>query len=122
MKSVGEVMSIGRTFEEAIQKAIRSVDFHNIGFSDTFNALMSVDDELQTPSDQRMFAIANAMHSGYSVDQIWEMTRIDKWFLLKLKGLSDFGKFMSTFSAPDVPTYLIRAAKQLGFSDRQLAK
>jgi carbamoyl-phosphate synthase/aspartate carbamoyltransferase len=122
MKSVGEVMSIGRTFEEAIQKAIRSVDFHNIGFSDTFNALMSVDDELQTPSDQRMFAIANAMHSGYSVDQIWEMTRIDKWFLQKLKGLSDFGKFMSTFNAADVPPHLIRQAKQLGFSDRQLAK
>src|SRR5436305_2014773 len=122
MKSVGEVMSIGRTFEEAIQKAIRSVDFHNIGFSDTFNALMSVDDELQTPSDQRLFAIANAMHSGYSVYQIWDMTRIDKWVLLKLKGISDFGKFMSTFSAPDVPPHLIRAAKQLGFSDRQLAK
>src|SRR5271168_4268658 len=122
MKSVGEVMAIGRTFEEAIQKAIRSVDFHNIGFSDTFNALMSVDDELQTPSDQRMFAIANAMHSGYSVDQIWEMTRIDKWFLRKLKGLSDFGKLMSNFSATDVPSHLIREAKQLGFSDRQLAK
>src|SRR5277367_928933 len=122
MKSVGEVMAIGRTFEEAIQKAIRSVDFHNIGFSDTFNALMSVDDELQTPSDQRMFAIANAMHSGYSVDQIWEMTRIDKWFLRKLKGLSDFGKLMSNFNATDVPSHLIREAKQLGFSDRQLAK
>lgn len=122
MKSVGEVMAIGRTFEEAIQKAIRSVDFHNLGFSETFDALMSIDSELQTPSDQRMFAIANAMHAGYSVDQIWELTQIDKWFLRKLKGLSDFGKIMATYTATNVPFPLIRQAKQLGFSDRQLAK
>lgn len=122
MKSVGEVMAIGRTFEEAIQKAIRSVDFHNLGFSDISNPLMSVDDELQTPSDQRMFAIANAMHAGYSVDKIWEMTKIDKWFLSRLKGLSDFGKLMSTYTATSVPRELILEAKQLGFSDRQLAR
>lgn len=122
MKSVGEVMAIGRTFEEAIQKAIRSVDFHNLGFTDTFNALMSIDSELQTPSDQRMFAIANAMHAGYTVDQIWELTQIDKWFLRKLKGLSDFGKTMTDYTATTVPSHLIRQAKQLGFSDRQLAK
>ena len=122
MKSVGEVMAIGRTFEEAIQKAIRGVDFHNLGFSDIANPLMSVDDELQTPSDQRMFAIANAMHAGYSVDKIWEMTKIDKWFLSRLKGLSDFAKHMSNHSATTVPPALIRQAKQLGFSDRQLAR
>jgi carbamoyl-phosphate synthase / aspartate carbamoyltransferase len=122
MKSVGEVMAIGRTFEEAIQKAIRSVDFHNLGFSDTFDALMSIDSELQTPSDQRMFAIANAMHAGYTVDQIWELTQIDKWFLRKLKGLSDFGKIMTNYTAATISPHLIRQAKQLGFSDRQLAK
>ncbi|KAL8750230.1 MAG: hypothetical protein Q9184_006497, partial [Pyrenodesmia sp. 2 TL-2023] len=121
MKSVGEVMSIGRTFEEAIQKAIRSIDFHNLGFNET-SALMSIDNELQTPSDQRLFAIANAMHSGYSVEKIWELTQIDKWFLHRLKGLSDFEKFMTTFSANTVPSTLIRQAKRLGFSDRQLAK
>jgi carbamoyl-phosphate synthase / aspartate carbamoyltransferase len=122
MKSVGEVMAIGRTFEEAIQKAIRSVDFHNLGFSETYNALMSIDSELQTPSDQRMFAIANAMHAGYTVDQIWELTQIDKWFLRKLKGLSDFGKTMTKYNASTIPPHLIRQAKQLGFSDRQLAR
>ncbi|KAL9619977.1 MAG: hypothetical protein Q9160_005446 [Pyrenula sp. 1 TL-2023] len=122
MKSVGEVMAIGRTFEEAIQKAIRSVDFHNLGFSETYNALMSIDSELQTPSDQRMFAIANAMHAGYSVDQIWKLTQIDKWFLRKLKGLSDFGKLMTEYNATTIPHHLVRQAKQLGFSDRQLAK
>jgi carbamoyl-phosphate synthase/aspartate carbamoyltransferase len=121
MKSVGEVMSIGRTFEEAIQKAIRAIDFHNLGFNET-PALMSIDDELQTPSDQRLFAIANAMHSGYSVDKIWEMTKIDKWFLNKLKGLNDFGKRMSELTAATITPNLLRQAKQLGFCDRQLAK
>ncbi|KAI0999263.1 hypothetical protein K3495_g8933 [Podosphaera aphanis] len=121
MKSVGEVMSIGRTFEEAIQKAIRAIDFHNLGFNET-PALMSIDDELQTPSDQRLFAIANAMHSGYSVNKIWEMTKIDKWFLNKLKGLSDFGKMMSNYSATTISKSLLRQAKQLGFCDKQLAK
>jgi carbamoyl-phosphate synthase / aspartate carbamoyltransferase len=121
MKSVGEVMSIGRTFEEAIQKAIRAIDFHNLGFNDT-KALMSIDDELQTPSDQRLFAIANAMHSGYSVDKIWEMTKIDKWFLSRLKGLNDFGKMMTGYTASTITTDLLHQAKQLGFCDRQLAK
>ena len=126
MKSVGEVMSIGRTFEEAIQKAIRAIDFHNMGFNDTSlnetEALMSIDDELQTPSDQRLFAIANAMANGYSVNKIWEMTKIDKWFLTKLKGLSDFGKGMTKYDAGSIPVHLFRQAKQLGFCDKQLAK
>lgn len=123
MKSVGEVMSIGRTFEEAIQKAIRAIDFHNLGFGET-KALMSIDDELQTPSDQRLFAIANAMSAGYSVDKIWEMTKIDKWFLHKLKGLSDFAADMRRFTTHDIAAKpdLLRTAKKLGFSDRQLAK
>lgn len=121
MKSVGEVMSIGRNFEEAIQKAIRSIDFHNLGFGET-KALMAIDDELQTPSDQRLFAIANAMHEGYTVDKIWELTKIDKWFLRKLKGLSDFGKEMSQLNASNVTPDMILQAKRLGFSDRQLAK
>lgn len=121
MKSVGEVMAIGRTFEEAIQKAIRSVDFSNLGFNET-NALMSIKGELQTPSDQRLFAIANAMAAGYSVDDIWQLTNIDKWFLSRLKSLSDFGKLMMTLNASTVTAPLIRRAKQLGFSDRQLAK
>lgn len=123
MKSVGEVMSIGRTFEEAIQKAIRAIDYQNLGFNET-KALMSIDDELQTPSDQRLFAIANAMATGYTVDKIWEMTKIDKWFLHKLKGLSDFSKAMTEYSTGDIAKRpeLLLEAKRLGFSDRQLAK
>ena len=122
MKSVGEVMSIGRTFEEAIQKAIRAVGFQNRGFEATA-ALMSIDNELQTPSDQRLFAIANAMQSGYSVEKIWEMTHIDKWFLKKLQGLISFGKHMTSFDSSTIRKFpdLIRQAKKLGFSDDQLA-
>ncbi|KAJ4301811.1 Carbamoyl-phosphate synthase [Kalmusia sp. IMI 367209] len=121
MKSVGEVMSIGRTFEEAIQKAIRSIDPNNLGFNETA-ALMGIDQELQTPSDQRLFAIANAMKSGYSVDKIWEMTNIDKWFLSRLKDLSNFEKLMSGYNTASITKPLIRRAKELGYSDRQLAK
>jgi carbamoyl-phosphate synthase/aspartate carbamoyltransferase len=121
MKSVGEVMSIGRTFEEAIQKAIREIDPHNLGFNETA-ALMKIDQELQTPSDQRLFAIANAMKSGYTVDKIWEMTKIDKWFLSRLKDLSNFEKSMSSYNTASITLPLMKRAKELGYSDRQLAK
>ncbi|KAK6512073.1 hypothetical protein TWF481_000970 [Arthrobotrys musiformis] len=120
MKSVGEVMSIGRTFEEAIQKAIRAIDYHNLGFNET-QALMSIDQELQFPSDQRLFAIANAMHAGYEVHKIWEMTKIDKWFLNRLMGLIQTGNILKKFTPATVPNGLFRMAKQLGFCDRQLA-
>ncbi|KAH9882058.1 hypothetical protein J1614_001230 [Plenodomus biglobosus] len=122
MKSVGEVMSIGRTFEEAIQKAIREIDPSNLGFNETAAALMEIDQELQTPSDQRLFAIANAMKSGYSVDKIWELTKIDKWFLSRLKALSDFEKSMSSYDTNSITMPLLKQAKALGYSDRQLAK
>ncbi|UPX19106.1 Carbamoyl-phosphate synthase [Ascochyta rabiei] len=121
MKSVGEVMSIGRTFEEAIQKAIREIDPSNMGFNETA-ALMEIDQELQTPSDQRLFAIANAMKSGYTVDKIWELTNIDKWFLSRLKSLSNFEISMSNYNTSSITLPLLKKAKALGFSDRQLAK
>ncbi|PRT56514.1 Protein URA2 [Wickerhamiella sorbophila] len=123
MKSVGEVMSIGRTFEEAIQKAIRSTDYHNLGFSET-EALMSIDidTELQTPSDQRLFAIANAFQKGYTVDQVWQLTRIDKWFLNKLHYLIEYARQLTTFAGASIPEQRMREAKQLGFDDRQIAK
>ncbi|ODV62991.1 bifunctional carbamoylphosphate synthetase/aspartate transcarbamylase [Ascoidea rubescens DSM 1968] len=124
MKSVGEVMSIGRNFEEAIQKAIRSTDYHNIGFNET-QALMSIDidTELQTPSDQRLFAVANALSNGYTVDKIWSLTKIDKWFLNKLNYLIKFGeKILSYRTKENLPKHIFREAKQLGFEDRQIAK
>ncbi|ODV81239.1 carbamoyl-phosphate synth [Suhomyces tanzawaensis NRRL Y-17324] len=124
MKSVGEVMSIGRTFEEAIQKAIRSTDYQNLGFNKT-SALMSIDidSELQTPSDQRLFAIANALSDGYSVEKVWKLTNIDKWFLNKLDGLIKFGNKIASFGTKEnIPVNILKQAKQLGFEDRQIAK
>ncbi|KAF9298195.1 hypothetical protein BGZ74_009492 [Mortierella antarctica] len=120
MKSVGEVMSIGRTFEETIQKAIRAIDPSLVGFAPK-ESYPVIDDELMNPSDQRVFAIANAMNQGYSVDRIWELTKIDKWFLNKLQNIIHLDKTLAKFSANSVPISLLRSAKQLGFSDRQIA-
>ncbi|OZJ02541.1 Protein pyrABCN [Bifiguratus adelaidae] len=122
MKSVGEVMAIGRTFEETIQKAIRAIDYHLPGFSkNDMVAVEDIDYELKNPSDKRLFAIANAFHLGYTVDQIWKMTCIDKWFLNKLRNIHVLEKSLTQYSAADIPGYVVRAAKQLGFSDRQVA-
>ncbi|TPX42235.1 hypothetical protein SeMB42_g02766 [Synchytrium endobioticum] len=121
MKSVGEVMSIGRTFEETIQKAIRAVDYHFIGFSQN-DYVQAIDDELRNPSDQRVFAIANALHLGYSVDKIHEMTSIDRWFLNKLKCIVEIDKKLSNYTPQTLPRNLLAHAKQMGFSDRQVAK
>ncbi|RUP46402.1 hypothetical protein BC936DRAFT_146999 [Jimgerdemannia flammicorona] len=117
MKSVGEVMAIGRTFEETIQKAIRAIDYHLNNYVDNDN----IDEELKNPSDQRLFAIANAFHCGYSVDKIWELTKIDKWFLNRLKNIITAELALRKFNASNVPDHLVRSSKQLGFSDRQIA-
>ncbi|CED83139.1 carbamoyl-phosphate synth [Phaffia rhodozyma] len=121
MKSVGEVMSIGRTFEETIQKAIRAIDDSFPGFS-TNDYVDDIDSEIRTPSDKRLFAIATAFSRGYSVDKIHQMSNIDKWFLTRLERLSKMEKLASTYSPSSVPSGLIRQCKQLGFSDRQVAK
>ncbi|KAI9318188.1 hypothetical protein BX666DRAFT_2026596 [Dichotomocladium elegans] len=124
MKSVGEVMAIGRTFEETMQEAIRAVDYNFTGFcpnqSDTIDN-DHLDDELRNPSDQRLFAIANAMACGYSVDRIWELTKIDKWFLNRLMGINNLSKRLEGFTNATIPGNLLRSAKQLGFSDREIA-
>src|ERR1700721_1367882 len=83
---------------------------------------MSIDAELQTPSDQRPFAVANVLHSGYTVERIWELTQIDKWFLNKLYGLINLSKTISSYTVPTIPVDLLQLSKQYGFSDRQLAK
>ncbi|KAI8903733.1 hypothetical protein EDD86DRAFT_214113 [Gorgonomyces haynaldii] len=121
MKSVGEVMAIGRNFEETFQKAIRAVEYSFIGFhcDDEFE---NVDEELRSPTDQRVFAIRKALDMGYSVDKIWEMTRIDKWFLTRLKRIADLDKELKQFNPSNIPRNYIQYAKQIGFSDRQIAK
>ncbi|KAH9275843.1 carbamoyl-phosphate synthase, large subunit [Batrachochytrium salamandrivorans] len=121
MKSVGEVMAIGRNFEETIQKAIRAVDGSFSGFAEN-DFGEDIDEELKNPSDQRLFAIANALHKGYTVDRIWELTRIDKWFLNKLKSIVDMDKALCAFTPNTITDPYLRCAKQIGFSDRQIAK
>lgn len=123
MKSVGEVMSIGRTFEEAIQKAIRSTDYQNLGFTPNESLNINIDAELQSPSDERLYAIANAMGQGYDVEKIHKMTHIDRWFLNKLHNLIKFGEHIESFGTKEnLPYRVFKEAKQLGFEDRQIAK
>ncbi|RKP02327.1 hypothetical protein CXG81DRAFT_10883 [Caulochytrium protostelioides] len=128
MKSVGEVMAVGRSFEETIQEAIRAVDGAFLGFAETDTAISTadLDEELENPSDQRLFAIANALHRGYTVDRIWEMTRIDKWFLHKLAGIVAYDRQLRTLAKEPLDIALtaakLRHAKQLGFSDRHIAQ
>ncbi|RDA93145.1 hypothetical protein CP533_4094 [Ophiocordyceps camponoti-saundersi (nom. inval.)] len=121
MKSVGEVMAIGRTFEESFQKAIRQVDPRFVGFQgDKFEDL---DRELQNPSDRRWLAVGQAMlHENYSVDRVHELTKIDKWFLYKLQNIVDCTRELEDAGNLQALTKSqILKAKKMGFSDRQIA-
>ncbi|KAL1942304.1 hypothetical protein VTO73DRAFT_6368 [Trametes versicolor] len=120
MKSVGEVMSIGRSFQETIQKAIRAIDDQFSGFSKN-DYVEDIDEELMNPTDKRIFAINTAFHRGYSVDKIWQMTNIDKWFLTKLESIFKMEQRLSDINIASIDTELLRQAKQLGFSDREIA-
>ncbi len=124
MKSVGEVMSIGRTFEEAIQKGLRMIGQGMHGFIGNRN--LSFDDiekELSEPTDMRIFVIADALEKDYSIDQIQKLTRIDKWFLYKLKNIIDLKNEISQYkSLEEVPDEKLLEAKIQGFSDFQLAR
>ncbi|KAG8915871.1 hypothetical protein FRC00_010192 [Tulasnella sp. 408] len=120
MKSVGEVMAIGRTFEETIQKAIRAIDDRFTGFGES-EMVDDIDYELLNPTDMRLFAIAAAFKKGYSVDKIWQMTNIDKWFLTRLYKIHTLESAISYVQAiTSIHPSLLRRAKQMGFSDRHL--
>ena len=122
MKSVGEVMAIGRTFEESIQKAIRQVDPKYVGFQgDKFEDL---DDVLRNPTDRRWLAIGQAMlHENYSIDRVHELTKIDKWFLFKLQNIVDVHHELEEVgSLFGLKKELVMKAKKMGFSDRQIAQ
>ncbi len=123
MKSVGEIMAIGRNFEEAIQKGLRMVGQGMHGFVGNQPFSKDVKKELEEPTDQRIFAIAQAMQEGATVDEIHEMTRIDKWFLEKLKNISDHAELLEKHSALDkLPEDALLDAKKMGFSDFQVAR
>lgn len=124
MKSVGEVMSIGRNFEEAIQKGIRMIGQGMHGFVENRNIKFDdLDKSLSEPTDNRLFAISQAFSEGYSVERIWELTRIDKWFLYRLKGIYDISKQLHGCKRLEaLPEELLRKAKRFGFSDFQIAR
>ncbi|XP_030626460.1 multifunctional protein CAD isoform X2 [Chanos chanos] len=121
MKSVGEVMAIGRSFEEAFQKALRMVDENCVGFDHTIKPVS--DEELKTPTDKRIFVLAAALRAGYTVDQLYKLTKIDRWFLHKMKNIADHEKLLETYNQDEstMPPEVMRKAKQLGFSDKQIA-
>jgi carbamoyl-phosphate synthase large subunit len=124
MKSVGEVMSIGRTFEEAIQKGLRMIGQGMHGF--VGNRELEFDDvdrELSEPTDMRIFVIEKAFDKGYSVDKIHDLTKIDKWFLYKLKNIFELKNRLTNYdSLEDLPDDILLEAKQIGFSDFQVAR
>jgi len=125
MKSVGEIMAIGRSFEEAIQKGIRMVGAGMHGFVGNRGEMeiIDIDGELNFPTDRRIFAIAEAMHVGYSVDKIWEITRIDKWFLQKLHNIYQLRNELIKYnSLEELPFELLLLAKKQGYSDFQIAR
>ncbi|NXX12791.1 PYR1 protein, partial [Podargus strigoides] len=114
MKSVGEVMAIGRNFEEAFQKALRMVDENCVGFDHT---------ELETPTDKRIFVLAAALRAGYSIERLYELTKIDRWFLQKMKNITDHAVLLESYreGQSPMPPAVLQRAKQLGFSDKQVA-
>ncbi len=124
MKSVGEVMAIGRNFEEAIQKGLRMIGQGMHGFAGNKELeVADLDSALSNPTDKRIFFLAQALNKGYSVDKIHELTKIDKWFLYKLQNIKNIDEALAGYNKlQDAPTDLLREAKQKGFSDFQIAR
>ncbi|RMB94053.1 hypothetical protein DUI87_29506 [Hirundo rustica rustica] len=154
MKSVGEVMAIGRNFEEAFQKALRMVDENCVGFDHTVkpasdmvstgvwvsalavplsgerwapaslgHAQPPAWQELETPTDKRIFVLAAALRAGYSIERLYELTKIDRWFLHKMKNITDHALLLESYRGEQgtMPPAVLKRAKQLGFSDKQVA-
>ena len=123
MKSVGEVMAIGRNFEEAIQKGLRMIGQGMHGFVENKELeIEDIDAALREPTDKRVFVISKAMHKGYTVDQIHELTKIDKWFLEKLQHIIDIDEEMKKCNINTLDKDLLRTAKVYGFTDFQIAR
>ena len=123
MKSVGEVMAIGRNFEEAIQKGLRMIGQGMHGFVENKELeIEDIDAALREPTDKRVFVISKAMHKGYTVDQIHDLTKIDKWFLEKLQHIIDIDEAMKKCNINTLDKELLRTAKVYGFTDFQIAR
>ena len=123
MKSVGEVMAIGRNFEEAIQKGLRMIGQGMHGFVDNKElAIADIDAALREPTDKRVFVLSKALQHGYTVDQIHELTKIDKWFLQKLQHIVDINEELHHFNINTLDKDILSNAKVYGFTDFQIAR
>ena len=124
MKSVGEIMSIGRSFEELIQKGLRMIGQGMHGFVCNEHVRFdNLDEELENPTDLRIFAIAQALEDGYSVERICNLTKIDPWFISRMKNIVDFEQVLKGYdSLESLPRETLQKAKQMGFSDFQIAR
>ena len=124
MKSVGEIMSIGRSFEEILQKGLRMIGQGMHGFVCNDHVKFdNLDEELANPTDLRIFALAQALEEGYTVERIEKLTKIDPWFIERMKNIVDFEHKLQTYNAiEDVPADVLSQAKVLGFSDFQIAR
>jgi carbamoyl-phosphate synthase large subunit len=121
MKSVGEVMAIGRNFEEAFQKGIRMLESGACGLvGNTHLSFDDLEDELQKPTEERIFVVAEALKQGYSVDKIYSLTYIDKWFLYKIRNIVEIEKKLKAEQAAKIEKSLLTSAKRSGFSDEQI--
>ena len=124
MKSVGEIMSIGRSFEEMLQKGLRMIGQGMHGFVGNDHVKFeNLDEELANPTDLRIFALAQALEEGYTVERIEELTKIDKWFIERMKNIVDYEHKLQSYNAiEEVPAEVLSKAKVLGFSDFQIAR
>ena len=121
MKSVGEVMAIGRSFEESLQKSIRMLDVGMNGLVGNKLIFDDLDRELKQPTDKRIFAIAEAIKRAYSIDKIYKLSKVNPWFLYKIKNIVEIEKKLKKKKLRDIPSAFLREAKQKGFSDLQIA-
>ena len=124
MKSVGEIMSIGRSFEEMLQKGLRMIGQGMHGFVGNDHTMFdNLDEELSNPTDLRIFAIAQALEEGYTIERIEELTKIDPWFIERMKNIVDYKHKLSEYNTlEEIPAEVLREAKVLGFSDFQIGR
>ena len=121
MKSIGEVMAIGRSYEEVLQKAIRMLDTGMNGLVCNKFKFDDLKKELKKPTDKRMFAIAEAIKEGYSIEEVYELTKVNPWFLYKIRNIIEIEKKLQEYQIKKLPLNLLKEAKQKGFSDIQIA-
>ena len=121
MKSVGEVMAIARSYEEALQKAIRMLDVGMNGLVCNDLQFNNLEKELKEPTDKRMFAIAEAIKRGYSIDKIYNLSKVNSWFMYKMSNIVEMEESLRQYRLKNLPVPLIKEAKQKGFSDLQIA-